>query len=422
MESSSPELAVTPGASPVELRVALVPGNLTADVEPATPESEPGDRSFRPDVEGLRGLAIALVLAYHAAVPHLAGGYVGVDVFYVISGFVITGVLLRAGTEQARTTLLSFYARRARRIIPAAVVVIVLTTLAAYHWLGFISGDQTADDGRWASMFLANLHFSAIGTNYLASQTAPSPLQNFWSLAVEEQFYLVFPALFLLVSRARSSLPQRPRLAVTLGVVVIISFTWCVSYTNLDAIAAYFSPFTRAWELALGALVAVMTPQLARIPTGLARAASWIGLAGVIAAAALFNAQTAYPGAAAALPVVSTALVIAGGTRSHRVGAAMLLDLSAVRFVGRISYSLYLWHWPILTIVAEYYGSTQPWRVNLIWILVAFACAVASYFVIERPIRTWKVLARRPAFSVGLGLALSGATLAFLTVESVAHG
>ncbi len=154
----------------------------------------------RPDVQGLRAVAILLVVLFHAAIPGFTGGYVGVDVFFVISGFVITGVLLRERVATQRTSILTFYGRRARRIIPAASLVIIVTVIAAFHYLGPLTGHATAVDGRWAAIFLANFHFAAEQTNYLASQQPPSALQNFWSLAVEEQFYIVYPTLFLIVA------------------------------------------------------------------------------------------------------------------------------------------------------------------------------------------------------------------------------
>ncbi|HTZ09497.1 MAG TPA: acyltransferase, partial [Acidimicrobiales bacterium] len=188
----------------------------------------PGDRSFRPDVEGLRAVAVALVVLFHAGWSSLSGGYVGVDVFFVISGFVITGVLLRERASSGSTSLVRFYGRRCRRIIPAATVVMVATVVLAYVFLGSVEGARAADDGRWAAVFLANVHFIALGTSYLGSQRPPSPLQNFWSLAVEEQFYIVYPTLFLLLASLRSRLSLRARLAIGLGVVFCASLAYSI--------------------------------------------------------------------------------------------------------------------------------------------------------------------------------------------------
>ena len=228
---------------------------------PITKESgtAPGDRRFRPDIEGLRAVAVVLVVLYHAGVGGLSGGYVGVDVFFVISGFVITGLLLRERTGSEGTSLLNFYGRRSRRIIPAATLVIVVTVIATYTTLGVVYGDQTAIDARWTAVFLANVHFAAVGTNYLTAQQPPSPLLNFWSLAVEEQFYLVYPTFFLLIAAVRSRWTLQAKLVVGLVAIIAASFTLSVLQTASDPTAAYFSPFTRAWELALGALVAVGT-------------------------------------------------------------------------------------------------------------------------------------------------------------------
>jgi peptidoglycan/LPS O-acetylase OafA/YrhL len=189
-----------------------------ASAEPpeSTDESgtAPGDRRFRPDIEGLRAVAVLLVVFYHAGFNGLRGGYVGVDVFFVISGFVITGVLLRERQTSSRTSLLHFYGRRARRIIPAATVVIVVTVIATYAALGVVFGNQTAVDARWTAVFLANFHFASEGTNYLTAQLPPSPLLNFWSLAVEEQFYLFYPAFFLVIAGLRTRWSLQVRLAV----------------------------------------------------------------------------------------------------------------------------------------------------------------------------------------------------------------
>ncbi len=187
-------------------------------------------------------MAVLLVVFYHAGFSGLRGGYVGVDVFFVISGFVITGVLLRERESSSRTSLLRFYARRCRRIIPAATLVIVVTVIATYAALGVVTGDQTAIDARWTAVFLANIHFASVGTNYLTAQQPPSPLLNFWSLAVEEQFYLVYPALFLLIAGVRTRWTLQARLAVGLVAVIAASFTISVLQTASSPTVAYFSP------------------------------------------------------------------------------------------------------------------------------------------------------------------------------------
>lgn len=381
----------------------------------------PSDRKFRPDVEGLRAIAILLVVLYHAGLPGLTGGYVGVDVFFVISGFVITGLLLREHAAIGKTRLVGFYGRRSRRILPAATLVIIATVLASYRWLGFISGNATASVARDASLFYANFHFISTGTNYLASQQPPSTLQNFWSLSVEEQFYLVYPTLFLLAAVTMRRVSMRLKLAILLGSGVLVSFLWSIYQTSTNDVAAYFSPFTRAWELALGALVAVGSFQLAKLPRSLAALMTWIGLSGIAIAAFAFSSSTRYPGSAVALPVIAAALVIAGGMAHPRLGAETILRVPPFQWMGRLSYSLYLWHWPILVIAAQHVGHPLSLGSNLLLLLLALFLSILSYFIIENPIRHWSFLSRHNSRSVALGVLLVSLSLAVATLEILGH-
>jgi peptidoglycan/LPS O-acetylase OafA/YrhL len=378
----------------------------------------PGDRSFRPDVQGLRAVAILLVVLFHAGIPGITGGYVGVDVFFVISGFVITGVLLRERATTGRTSLVHFYGRRARRIIPAASLVIVVTVLAAYHYLGPLTGHENAVDGQWAAVFLANFHFAASQTNYLASQQPPSALQNYWSLAVEEQFYIVYPAIFLLTVGLARNFSLRTRLAIVLTAVLVASYAFSIVYTSSNAAAAFFSPLTRAWELALGGLIAVGSPSLRRIPRRLAALTSWAGLTAIIVASVTLTSATVYPGALVAIPVVGAGLVIAGGTAQPRWGAEQALRQRPFQLLGLISYSLYLWHWPILTIATERQGVTVlPVWDNVLWLLVATVLAVITYRVLENPVRHSQFLRRRRWASIVMGGCVIAATLEVTTYQ-----
>jgi peptidoglycan/LPS O-acetylase OafA/YrhL len=383
----------------------------------------PGDRRFRPDVEGLRAVAVALVVLYHANIPGLTGGYVGVDVFFVISGFVITGLLLRERATTGRTSILEFYGRRCRRIIPAATLVIVVTVVASYQVLGVLGGGRAAVDGRWAAIFLANFHFSSVGTNYLTASLPPSPLQNFWSLSVEEQFYLVYPTLFLLAALVPSRFSLRARLTSGLTVVIVASFALSVVQTSTNATAAYFSPFTRAWELALGAMVAVGTPWLLGLTRRLAAPMTWIGLGLIVLSAFLFDAATPYPGWHVAIPVVGTALVIAGGTRAPDFGAERLLGMAPFRWLGRLSYSMYLWHWPILVLAAESAGrTTLPLPQTMGWLVVSLLAAMITYTVVENPVRHARFARRHRAASIGLGVGLIALTFSTVTILFDVHG
>ncbi len=378
----------------------------------------PEDRSFRPDVQGLRAVAILLVVLFHAGIPGVSGGYIGVDVFFVVSGFVITGVLLRERAEQDSTSLQRFYARRARRILPAATLVIIVSVVAAFHLLGPLTGHETAIDGQWAAIFLANFHFAASQTNYLASQQPPSALQNYWSLAVEEQFYIVYPTIFLVTAGVLRRFPLRHRLAAVLVVIIGASYAYSIVFTDANAASAFFSPLTRAWELAVGGLIAVSGHNLRRMPQAWAALVSWLGLGAIVVASVTLTSATVYPGALVAVPVVGAALVIAAGAAEPAWGAERILRQRPFQLLGLISYSLYLWHWPILVIAAQYRGTTSlPVWDNVLLLLVATAAAAATYRLLENPVRHAKSLVGRPVASIVLGLCLVGATLAVTTVE-----
>ena len=396
---------------------ALVAPSADARLLPSGLESgtAPEDRKFRPDVEGLRAVAVLLVVLFHAGIPGLTGGYVGVDVFFVISGFVITGVLLRERANTGGTSILDFYARRVRRILPAATLLIIVVAFVAYLMLGYAAGSLTANDGRWAAVFLVNFHFTSIGTNYFSSSLPPSPLQNLWSLSVEEQFYVAFPTLIIVVAALRRWWSLRARLTVTLVVAIVASYTWSIVQTASHPTAAYFSPFTRAWELALGALIAVGTASIKKLPAGMAAVLTWVGLAAILLAGFTFPANNnGYPGAMVAVPVVGAALVIAGGMVVPAWGAERLLGLRPFRWTGRISYSFYLWHWPVLILVAEHYGkTTMGVGTNLLLLLVALAISVTTFAVFENPIRQMRLKSR---LTVVLGVVAIAVTVAAMTL------
>jgi peptidoglycan/LPS O-acetylase OafA/YrhL len=373
-------------------------------------------------VEGLRAIAVLLVVLFHAGVPGLSGGFVGVDVFFVISGFVITGLLLRERQESGRTSVIGFYARRCRRILPAATLVIVVTVLATYRVLGSLLGDSVANDGRWAAAFLVNFHFASQGTNYFSSALPPSPLQNYWSLSVEEQFYVFYPTIILVVARVKSRVSLRSRLTVTLGMIVAASYCFSIVQTAAHPTVAYFSPFARAWELALGGLVAVAGPWLKHLPRQIAAFGSWAGVAAICFAGLAFDSTTIYPGSMVAIPVVGAALIIAGGTSVPSSGAEALLGTGPLQWLGRRSFSLYLWHWPILIIAAERVGkSTLSLSDNLLLLLLAIVITMATYRFVENPIRHIRGGPRNQSTSVAAGMCLSVLTIGLMTVLISLH-
>jgi len=382
----------------------------------------PGDRKFRPDVQGMRAIAILLALVYHAGVPAFTGGYVGIEVFFVISGFVITGLLLREREGTGRTSLRSFYGRRARRIIPAATLVIIVTVIVSYHSLGPFVGHTTAVDGQWASLFLANFHFEAVHANYLVAQSPPSPLLNYWSLGVEEQFYIVYPMLFLLMGWWARRGSFRVRLSVVLVSVIVASYAYSIALTSTDAQSAYFSLFTRSWELALGGLIAVHGRHLQRIPQAWAAVASWVGLTAILVTSVTLTGSSVYPGALVAIPTLGAGLVIAAGAPAPKWGVERMLRLKPFQFIAAISFPLYLWHWPILEIAAQSRGvmSLPVWD-NILLLLGAGVLATLTYHFFENPIRHSRFLAQRRWASLLMGACLIASGLVVSTTEIHIH-
>jgi peptidoglycan/LPS O-acetylase OafA/YrhL len=378
---------------------------------------------FRPDIEGMRAVAVGLVVLYHGFHAPFTGGFVGVDVFFVISGFLITNFLLHEEARNGRISISRFYARRARRILPAATLVVLATVFAMYYWLGFIAGNQIADDAKWTAVFAANIHFGVLGTDYLGSQLPPSPLQHMWSLGVEEQFYLVWPGLFLgLVLLVRGE-RHRNALAVMLLGIVGASLAWSVIQTRSNATWAYFSPITRAWELALGALVAALAMVVARVqPSWLIELLSLCGISGIMVSALVLNSSTHYPGSAVALPVISTALLIASGCANQRTLVGRALAARPMQWIGARSYSLYLWHWPFLVIAAEYWGHDLSAIQNIGLLLLALAATAITYRLIENPVRHARVLARRTWLSLAIGAALIIVTVGVAQWQIATHG
>ncbi len=359
----------------------------------------PRKAARRPDIQGLRAVAVLLVVLGHAHVPLLAGGYVGVDVFFVISGFLITGWLLRRATETRRVPFGEFYGARARRILPAATLTLVATAVACTYLLNYVRAAAALRDEAWAAVFAANIHFSQVNANYFAADDPPSPIQHFWTLAVEEQFYLLWPLLLaglMLVSGRRGAGRGPPRtrgLTVLVAAGVVASLVWSIHVTSSDPQAAYFSATARAWELGIGALVAVALADIARIPVWIRALATWAGLAGILVAAVAYDGGTAFPGYAALLPVLSAALIIAGGVHAApRHGVRVLLDRRPMRLVGDLSYSLYLWHWPVLVIALGYVGHDLPLAANLALIGGAFLLSLATYSLFENPLRHGRLL------------------------------
>ena len=366
----------------------------------------------RGDIQGLRALAVGLVVLAHAGVPGLSGGFIGVDVFFVISGYLITGLLLRERATHGRISIAGFYSRRARRILPAATLVLVVVVVLLAVTASAARASKAAHDAGWSALFLANVRFGRLGTDYFADQ-APSPFQHFWSLAVEEQFYLVWPLLLvLLVGRLR----RRGLLAVV-GALLAASLARSIVMTAGAPVAAYFSSPSRAYELLAGALLAIAMDGR-RLPTRLGGPAALAGLLVVVVASAGLDAGAPFPGYLALLPVTGAALLLAAGTAARPGVVSRALSARPFTFLGDISYSLYLWHWPVLVIGARWLSSGWPGAARTA-VLVGTSVAIAalSYVVVERPfLRRGR---RRPLLPGRRSLALWPAALASVAITGI---
>ncbi len=393
--------------------------------------------AFRGDVEGLRAVAVLLVVLDHLEVPGFHGGFFGVDVFFVISGYLITSLLAAeyAKKDEAQgghgsISIPGFYARRARRILPAALTVIVAVVVAGGVLLNELRVAQIRHDAVWAVFFGSNVNFIRQATDYsVQGLVDSSPFQHYWSLAVEEQFYLVWPALFLVVASVTwfgVAVRWRARVAMSVCIIAATSLAWSVVATDRGPAGAYFSTLTRAWELALGALIGIMTTSATQLPRPLARAASASGVALFVAAAVVIGDTTPFPGAAALLPTAATALLIVGGITERTPLPNRALCLSPLRFLGRISYSIYLWHWPLVVFAAALYPTmSKTAQMRLLILLITLAVATLSYYLVEQPGRRIGVRVRpdrAPARPRRRGRNLVTATLGACVLAAVFVG
>jgi peptidoglycan/LPS O-acetylase OafA/YrhL len=363
-----------------------------------------GDRGFRADVEGLRAIAIGGVLLCHAGLRLAPGGYVGVDVFFVISGFLITRMIVDEIASRGSLSLLTFYGNRMKRLLPSLALLLVVVTVLSYVLLSPRSGAIVSGDVIASALYVVNWRFAEQSVDYFATGVEGSPVEHLWSLAVEEQFYLLWPVLLLAVTwrwRGDGVAVRRAALGIC-ALVGLASLVYCVRFTALEPLPAYFSTLTRAWELALGGLVALLP--IRRLPSAVAGAVGVAGLVAIGVATVKFSSATPFPGAAALLPTLGAAAVIAAGTACARSVAGRLLALRPLRYVGRISYSWYLWHWPALVFAAAAVGPLSTAQRAAV-VAGSWLPAELSHRYVEWPLRRARGLALYPqrALSIGLG-------------------
>lgn len=363
-----------------------------------------GRDAFRPDLEGLRGLAVLLVVGCHCGISWCAGGFVGVDVFFVLSGYLITGLLAAEYRLTSRIDLPGFFARRARRLLPECLLVLLATMVAACTLL---APQEIASTGRAAAaagFYASNLFFDHTAADYFAPHVEENPLLHTWSLGVEEQFYLVWPLLLLLVNRG----PHRiVRSILILSALCALSFICSLYSTAAVPTFAFYELPARGWEFAAGGLLALLPTSRMSAANSAAAASGFIGIAMIVGTAVLVKGGTGFPGWVAVFPVAGALATLHAGANGPRRAVSALLSAAPLQFLGARSYSWYLWHWPFVVFAGVLFpGITFGGKV--VAAIASLLAATATYHLVERPVRTNAYLGARSGLSLGIA---AGATL-----------
>jgi peptidoglycan/LPS O-acetylase OafA/YrhL len=368
--------------------------------------------TYRHDIQGVRAIAVLLVVLYHAELPFLTGGYIGVDVFFVVSGFVITALLCTEFERTNRVRLLDFYARRIRRLLPAATLVLATTFIVFQAIYSPVERWKLAASGLATAVYLSNVWFALYATDYLGGDGSANPWLHTWSLSVEEQFYLFWPVLLWFSMRTLRK--GEPNVGVWRGAMAIsaLSFAIAIVLTRVSQPWAFFSSVTRGWEFGAGAMLYLLHPRAALLSRKTRIALSALGLFIVMLSAFQFGPHSAMPGVLALAPVAGTCLMLFG-SRPGDSGTTRLLGSKPLVALGNVSYGWYLWHWPILVAVRELYAQSTAALYAGIGLSLLLAFAMYRWF--ENPIRHLRYIVARPALSV------AGGVLAILISASVLY-
>ncbi|MBA8810007.1 acyltransferase family protein [Promicromonospora sukumoe] len=370
-------------------------------------------RGVRGDIQALRAFAVMAVVLYHLWPMHVPGGYIGVDAFFVISGFLITSHLLREVDRTGKVDLPQFWARRVRRLLPASMLVAVVSAVAVLLVVPRELWQTFLQDTIAAIVYVLNWALAAQAVDYLAAESAASPVQHYWSLSVEEQFYLIWPLLIVGATwlAVRTGRSRRSAIFGVLVVVTVASLIYGIVLTWTDPAAAYFITPTRAWQFGAGALLAFVGTTLAN-RGGLSAVVSWAGMAALVVSTFAYGSGTPFPGVAALLPVAGVLLVVVAGESNHPLAPTRLYNLTSVRWLGDNSYSIYLWHWPPIVLVPYIIGGELDWRHKLVILAATLVLAWLTKLYVEDPVRRAPALAgRRPRVTYAV---LVGATVVAL--------
>lgn len=370
---------------------------------------------IQPEIQSLRGIAVLLVVIFHAWPALLAGGYVGVDVFFIVSGFLITRHLVNELDHAGQIDFAQFYARRVRRLVPALLVVVSASLAVVYVYYSPLEAKMLTSSAIAAAAYLSNFWFAHLSTDYLAEDSHANPFLHTWSLGVEEQFYLLWPVLLLLAFRASGHKPAQQRLAWAIAAVSGLSLVACILLTERIQPWAFFGSPTRAWEFGAGGLTALLSRTEWGKACPFSRYAGLLGLLAIAVAAITFSGHTKFPGIPALLPVVGSCLVLWSCRCQQIEWVSRLLRTRSFQWLGDLSYSLYLWHWPVLVFARDSAGGSSS-LVTVVGVASSVLLAWVTYRWVENPIRYSAPLFRRPLGS------LAGGMIATLLVITVAGG
>ncbi|MBB5957934.1 peptidoglycan/LPS O-acetylase OafA/YrhL [Saccharothrix tamanrassetensis] len=377
--------------------------DTTTGATPAASPTGPAPR-FRPEIQGLRAVAVTLVVVYHVWLGRVSGG---VDVFFVISGFLVTGQLVRA-TAKGRIAFVPLWGRMVKRLFPAALTVLLVVMAVSVVALPGSRWFQTIREIVAAALYLENWQLAADSADYFAQHNSASVVQHFWSLSIQGQFFVVWPlmaALALFLARV-TGWGARRIVHWLLVAVFVESLVFSIALTSVDQPLAYFHSLTRAWEFALGGLLAlvvdtVVLPRAARVVLG------WAGIAGLVACGLVLQVGTVFPGWLALWPTLCGAAVIVAGTTGSGAGADRLLGTPFMRYVGDLSYSLYLWHWPVLVLFLVARGQRELGLVDGAFVIaLSVLLSVATYHLVEKPVRGSAIGVAKPWGAYRFGVLL----------------
>jgi peptidoglycan/LPS O-acetylase OafA/YrhL len=374
--------------------------------------------NFRRDIEGLRAIAVLIVVAFHCRIPGFSGGFTGVDVFFAVSGYLMTGLLAAEVRNTQNLSLLRFYARRARRLLPASALTLLTTLIIGALVMAPQELAFAGRAGRSTALHVSNIFFATNSADYFAPSVETNPLLNMWSLDLEEQFYLLWPLLLmvpLLMWRSTRAL------LVILSAVTMASLIVCVRLSGTDTTFAFYQLPARAWEFGVGGLVALLPLAKLRVPTGCWIALGWSGLMAILWAGHATSVSQ-FPGLLALVPVTGTVVVLAACSQRPARGADVLLAARPLQKLGAISYSWYLWHWPFLVLATAFVPGLSATSKALV-ALGALAAAELTYRLVENPIRFHPYLVARPAVTLGLAVVVTAGTLsaAMLSMRLASH-